>query len=253
MHLHVAENTEPRLRLALRSSLPLYVFFGLMFVALGLWCIRLLAVEVRVVVEQQRFAYAQTCVWVFDCGRLLADARDISAVTISGHGVEVRLPDGVHRLAFPLSEGVDKAAIGRDIAAALAQPGATFRHEEGQPVAGLLLGLVCLGSGLLILSATQWVSLDADRRAGTLRLTRRLLVWPWAQAKEFQLADIETVLAVPSTLNTGRHVVTSHAVRLRLRALAGGTWVGITFLPMFTEADATDLARTLRNWLGSGT
>ena len=226
------------------------MFFGLLFMGLGLWAIRLLAVESRIVVEQQRFTYTSTCLWVFDCGNAQAEATDVRGVTMVGHEIHVQLADGAHRLELPASNGDEKVSMAREIQSALSQPGASFRHEEGSPLAALLLGLVCLGAGRVILSAIQWVTVIGDRDAGTMRVLRRLLFWsPWRE-RVFSLAEVEAVLVTPHTLRTGRHIVTSYSVRLRTRG-RDSAGVGITFLPMFTEKAAGNLARILRAWLKS--
>src|SRR5690606_5172568 len=171
MKIDIVESNSQRLRVEIRTNAPLYVFFGLVFIVLGIWCMRQLAVEARIVVGQQLFTYSNTCLWIIDCGNVVAAAHDVRAVTMVGHGIQVDLPGGVYRLALPASDGDEKTAIARDLKAALARPGASYRHEEGAPIAGLLLGLVCIGGGLMILSVIQWVSLSADRDAGTLELT----------------------------------------------------------------------------------
>ncbi len=160
MRVEVVDNSRQRLELRLRTSVPLYAFFGLLFVALGVLCIVLLGVD----------------------------------------------------------------------------------------AAGWLLGLVCVGSGAVILLAIQSVDLVADRKSGTLTLTRRLLLWPVLRRLDIALADITGVRERSSTLRTGRHIVTSYAVRLQLRDQSGdGT--SLTYLPMFTESAAADVAQIIRAWL----
>lgn len=111
-------------------------------------------------------------------------------------------------------------------------------------VAGWMLGLVCIGSGVVICAAIQQVRLIADRATGNLRITRRLLLWPVEQQYEFALAELEPVSVTAHTLQTARHVVTSHAVRLQGRSL--------TFLPMFTRGDADELASIISDWTRAG-
>lgn len=246
MRVDIVENDPQRLRIALRTNVPLYAAFGLLFVALGLVCIRLLAVDVRIVVEQQRLAYTNTCVVILDCGSF--GTRDATAIALVDHEVEVRLPDGTRRLELPQSDGEEKAALSRHIQSAMQDPGASFRHREGAPIAGLLLGLVCIGGGVVILAAIQWVRLTADRRLGTLELERRLLLTP-PMRRELRLTEIEAVRVVPFTLQTPRHIVTSYGVHLLLRRHGADETVRVTFLPMFTERAAADLARLIRGWL----
>jgi hypothetical protein len=176
-------------------------------------------------------------------------AQDVRSVALVGHEIQVELPDGAHRLALPQSDGDENAAIARDIQAALSRPDSSFRHAEGSPLASLLLGLVCVGSGLVILSAIQRVSLIADRGAGTLQLTRRLLLWPGERKQEFRLAEIDAVPVIASTLRTGRHIVTSYGVGLQQRGQEVEEAARVTFLPMFTAGAATNLARILEKWL----
>lgn len=249
MRLDVVENNGERLQLQLATNVPLYLIFGALFVLMGLWCTRLLAVEASIVVEQQRFAYTQTCLWVLECGAVHAASSDVRGVSLVDHEIEVQLADGPHRLALPHSGGDEKSAIARDIEAALAQPAASFRHVEGSPLAGLSLGLVCIGGGLLILSAIQWITLTADRASGTLRLERRLLLWPRVNRHEIRLADLETVRVIPSTLRTGRHIVTSYSAGLQTRGQRPGDSLRVSFLPMFTEGDATNLAQIILAWM----
>lgn len=248
MKIDIVESNSQRLRVEIRTNVPLYVFFGLVFIVLGIWCMRQLAVEARIVVEQQLFMYTNTCLWIIDCGNAEAAAQDVR-VTMAGHEIQVDLPGGVYRLALPASDGDEKTAIARDLKAALARPGASYRHEEGAPIAALLLGLVCIGGGLVILSVIQWVSLSADRDAGTLELTRRLRFRPRSRELKWDLADLDAVLVKPSTLKTGKHIVTSYSVLLQMRGPASRVPVGITFLPMFTERDAGKLARIVRTWM----
>lgn len=260
MHVEIVENSRRRLHLALRASTPLYAFFGVMFIGLGLWCIRLLAVETRILVEQQRFSYTNTCLFIFDCGTVQAAAQDVRDVGLVLHArgpwrsqeVQVQLADGAYRLTLPQSGGDEKAAIARDIRAALSRPDASFRHAEGSPVAAALLGLVCIGGGLVICLAIQRVSLLADRDTGRLQLRRRLLLWPIERRVEIDLADLEAVQVVPHTLQTGRHIVTSYSIRLQTRGQHIGDSVCLTFLPMFTERAATSLAQIIRTWLRAG-
>lgn len=257
MRVDVVDNSRRRLRIALRTNVPLYTICGLIFVALGVWCIRLLAVEARIVVEQQRFAYTSTCLWIFDCGTVQSAAQDVRSVGIVLHvrglwrsnEIEVQLTDGAHRLALPQAGGDAKSAIARDVQAALSRPGGSFRHVEGSPVAGLLLGLVCIAGGVLVLFAIQRASLVADRDTGTLELTRRLLLWPIGQKREIDLADLVAVHVVPYTLRTIKHVVTSYSIRLQTRGQSIDDSLRLTFLPMFTEGAATDLAQVIRTWI----
>jgi hypothetical protein len=172
MRVEVVENDGRRLRLALRTNVPLYAFFALMFIGLGICCIWLLAVRV----------------WL----------------------------------------------------------------AGGEPIAGLLLGLVCIGSGVLIALAIQRVDLVADREAGTINITRRLLLWPTSGKHELRVADIQAVPVVARTLRTGLHIVTSHSVRLQARGQDPDKAVSLTFLPMFTERAANDVAQLIRAWLHAG-
>jgi hypothetical protein len=252
MRLDVVENDSKRLHLTLTTNAPLYAIFGAMFVLMGLWCTRLLAVEASIVVEQQRFAYTQTCLWILDCGAVHSAVADVRDVSLVDHEIEVQLADGPHRLALPQSDGDEKVAIARDIEAALARPGTSFRHVEGSPLAGLLLGLVCIGGGLVILSAIQWVGLTADRTAGTLKVTRRLLLWPREKHLQIDLAVLDTVRVIPSTLRTGKHIVTSYSVALQARGQGIENSLRVTFLPMFTEGDANELSRIIRAWIRVG-
>jgi hypothetical protein len=248
MHVEVVENSRERLHLALRASLPLYAGFGLLFIVLGLCCTWLLAVETRIEVEQRRLLYAKTCLLVFDCDRVGVPVTDVRRVEQVGHEVHLETRDGVHALALPQSNDDEKAALARELQAALAHPAGSFRHVEGSPVAGLALGLACVVAGLFILLALQQVSMVADRAAGAVHLTRRLLLWPVARRQEIALAGLEAAV-VPYTLNTGRHVVTSYFVRLQSRGQRVDDAVSLTFLPMFTEAAATNVADIIRRWM----
>ena len=121
----------------------------------------------------------------------------------------------------------------------------------GPQLAGVLLGLVCIGAGLVILAAIQRVDLLADRSTGRLVIERHMALWRGAKRMELAIADIERVLVVASTLDTGRHITTSYSVKLRTGGLAAGE-VALTFLPMFTEKDALALARLIEGWLARG-
>ncbi|MET0291990.1 MAG: hypothetical protein ABW136_06450 [Steroidobacteraceae bacterium] len=236
MRVEVTENSREKLRLRLRTNVLLYGFFGVFFVGLGLWCIRLLAFEARIVVEQQHLTYTRTCLWLFECERIEASGAELQA--------------GLPAFELPQSNGDEKAVIAREVEGALSRPEGAFRHVEGSPGASLLLGLLCIVSGLVILLAIQTVEVVADRAAGTLRLTRRFLFRPAAADRTIALADIEAISSVPWTLRTGKHIVTSYSVRVRRRGETDVESSSLTFLPMFTQTDAARLAQTLRSWLG---
>jgi len=166
MRIDVVENDERRLRLVVSANAGLYGFFGLLFVAGGVVCLRLLAMD------------------------------------------------------------------------------------GDSPTAGAMLGLVCIGCGLLILLAIQRVSLTADRAAGTMVLHRRHWLWRPRPEQRIDLDDVAAVHALPFTLQTPRHTVTSFTVRLQRRGEAVDEATSLTFLPMFAEADATRVARLIGDWLG---
>lgn len=254
MRVGVVENGRRRLHLTLRTHVWLYAGGAVLLVALGLWCIHLLAIDSRTVVESQRIRYEKTCLVRLPCGGFSATAGEVRGVGIvlesrglwRSHEVQVELPDGPHLLALPRSGGDEKERIARGIEDALADPRASFRHEDGASWAGLLLGLVCVGGGMYVASALQTVNLVADRDEGTVVLSRRRLLWPAARRLELPLAELHSVDTVPHTLRTGRHVVTSWSLRLRTR---DGAALPVTYLPMFTEAQARDLARLIRAWM----
>lgn len=116
-------------------------------------------------------------------------------------------------------------------------------------IAGLVLMLTCLGGALTILSAIQWVTLRADREAGTLQLTRRLLLWPRTRRRTLPLAGLRVVHVMAHTLRTDRHLLTSYAMRLQVAGQAAEAAVGLTFLPVFSRDSVIGLARLLRAWV----
>lgn len=169
MRIDIVENSRQRLHLALRVRLPAYLIAALVFIGLGLWCIRLLVMDAQAT------------------------------------------PEGT--------------------------------------LPGLALGLTCIAGGVVILSAVQWVSVQADRDAGTLRITRRLLVWPFEWTHVLDLDDLQAIHVLAHTLRTARHVTTSYAMRLQTRQQRADDAVSLTFLPLFTSGSVTTLARMIRAWM----
>jgi hypothetical protein len=83
-------------------------------------------------------------------------------------------------------------------------------------------------------------------------ISRRLL-WTKEQQRRIAIADVDSVHAIPFTLQTFSHETTSFSVRLKLRGEDVREAIGLTFLPMFTQADAMELAQVIRGWLRSDT
>jgi hypothetical protein len=254
MRVGVVENGRRRLHLELRTHVWLYAGSAVLLVALGIWCIRLLAIESRTTVENGQLSHEKTCLVRVRCGGFRAAADEVRGVGVvvesrglwRSHEVQVELPDGAHLLALPRAGGDEKGWVARGIEDALAAPGASFHHEDGATWAGLLLGLVCIAGGLVVASALQTVAFVADRDEGTVVLSRRRMLWPVAHRVELPLGDLQSVDTMPHTLRTGRHIVTSWWLRLRTR---DGTALPVTYLPMFTEGQARELASLIQVWM----
>lgn len=254
MRVDVIENGRRRLHLVLRTRAWIYLGVAALLVALGAWCIHLLAIESRTIVENGRISYGKTCLVRISCDSFHAAAGEVRGVgvVLRSHGlwrsyeVQVDLADGAHLLALPRSGGDEKERIARGIQAALASPGSSFRHEEGATLPGLVLGLVCIGCGIFAAFAIQTATLVADRDDGMVVVSRRRLLWPGLRQIELPLADLHSVDTASHTLRTTRHVTRSWW--LRLRKHDGGV-LPVASLPMFTEGQARDLAQLIRNWM----
>lgn len=116
-------------------------------------------------------------------------------------------------------------------------------------IAGLVLAVPCLAGALLVLASVQWVTLQADRKARTLQLTHRMLLWPLARRRTLPLQGLRVVHVLAHTLRAGRHALTSHAMRLQWSGQVADEALRLTFLPVFSRDSVTMLARLLRGWV----
>ncbi len=251
MKLSVKKRTADRLRLDLRSNSLILLFSGGLFVAMGI--ITIWAVGVRTVLEvdgeglsfeKSRFGRQSPDSFVLPA----AEIEGIEIVLREGgispsYEMVVKTADGDRDTAFPNADGDRKRELVAQSLEVLSGGGEAFRHEDDGAFVGLLLGLVCIGGGLLCWRAIQKVAVVGDRDAGTLSIRRK----PRRLGREsLRLEEIVGVGIGESVFDTGRHRVVSYQVEIELR---DGTKIPVAVGPAFTDASAEKTRTRLDEWI----
>lgn len=221
---------------------------------MGAITIRATAVSVTLEVNAEGLSYEEIRLWMRSANSFAFSADEIENVEIVvkdigiSRSLEIVVVAGgeAYDTTFPNADGDLKRALVEASLDTLSGAGEAFYHQDNGKVAGLLLGLVCIGGGLYCWNVIQSVTIVGDRAASTLRIRRSRRLLGRAERQSIPLDEITRVRVEAHTLDTGKLRTTSYQVEI---ALCEGEPVPVAYGPMFTEASAEELRSLLEGWL----